>query len=96
MRVFRPLPSDHPIIGDKCAACGQLFFEGQRLTLVPVREPGDRVETVQAIALHATCSLRGKETVKGIIERIKDGDGSPFPVLTEQGQFTLEEVGLSD
>ena len=45
----------------------------------------------------ATCFLRGEEiqTPEGrrIVERVKEGDGSPFPVITTDGrQWRDEEV----
>lgn len=47
------------------------------------------------LVLHATCSLRGAKTTLGTIERIKDGDGSPFPVVIEGGRdVTFAEAGF--
>ena len=60
--------------------------------LVPVREPTGKIENVPAVPIHANCALCGADSDKGKIERIKDGDGSPYPVITEQGQFKIEEV----
>ena len=97
MRVFRPLPPEHPLIidGTICPICRQTFKAGERTTLAPVREaPQQGAETVPAIPLHATCALEGMKTRHGTITRIKNGDGSPFPVETTQGQFTLAEMEL--
>jgi len=99
MRVFRPLKADHPLVmdGDRCALCKRGFEAGERVTLAPARTPLAGFETVPAVPLHATCALEGMQTPAGEIERIKDGDGSPYPVLTTDGtQHTLAEAGLSE
>lgn len=109
-RVYPPLKEDHPLVLENlacpeiCPICKCRFFAGQRTTLLAPesREPS----TVPVVVCHASCALKGvKFTLtnsengsKSIftISRIKDGDGSPFPVETDQGmQFTLEEAGLS-
>ena len=97
MRVFQALTDKHPLVtsSNLCPLCQRPFVTGQRTVLAPCRE-ATKPETIQAIPLHATCSLAGMQTPKGLIERIKDGDASPFPVLTNEGQYTLEEVGLTD
>ena len=100
MRVFRPLKPDHPLVvdGDTCPVCKARFAPGARIVLTPVRPAVDGVETVQALPLHATCALAGAETALGVIERIKDGDGSPYPVIMVDGkrEYRIEEVeGLS-
>jgi len=63
--------------------------------------------TVEAAVICATCHMRGKEVVvpiragdhyrreRRIVERIKDGDASPYPVLTtDGGQFRDDEVSV--
>lgn len=53
--------------------------------------------TCRAKLVHAQCRLFGRQTKVGIIERVKDGDGSPFPIITTDGkQWRLSEAGLSD
>lgn len=99
MRVFAPLKGDHPLVteGDLCPLCRSTFRAGERIVLAPARAPQMGVESVPAIPLHATCALEGAKTPVGIVVRIKDGDGSPFPVLTADGQqHTLEEAGYSE
>lgn len=34
MRKFRPLPADHPLVGEKCEVCGELFEAGHETTLI--------------------------------------------------------------
>ena len=98
MRVFQPLREDHPLVQDRdvCPLCKKYFAAGERTMLAPAREPiAKKFELVPAIPVHASCALKGAETKVGIIARIKDGDGSPYPVVTESGkQFSLEDVGL--
>lgn len=97
MRIYAPLKQGHPLIGllGGCALCHEGFAEGQRTTLAPARMPLMRTEKVPAIPLHATCALEGMHVLGGTIARIKDGDGSPFPVLLVTGeQKTFAEVGL--
>ena len=97
-RVFRPLQKDHPLVtdGTRCGKCHEPFFGGQRVTLAAMHQ-ANRASTVEALPLHATCAYAGLETDLGEIERIKDGDGSPFPVVLTNGeQAGLEECGLSD
>ena len=95
IRVFDPLEPNHPLVTDAkvCAICDEPFLAGQRVVLAPVRYPA-YPEKVAAVPVHATCGLKGHRTQVGILERIKDGDGSPYPVVTDRGQFTLEEAGL--
>lgn len=100
MRIYPALAADHPSVGDNCWICVRPICAGQRTTLKACETP-DEVGSlsVEAKLCHATCVVRGLEvaTPKGrrIIERIKDGDASPYPVETTDGQqWTLEEVGL--
>lgn len=99
MRIYDPLPKDHPLVVDGriCGLCQSPFRPGQRVTLVPVRpaSPLLKAECVPALPLHAVCVFKGMLTAKGTIRRIKDGDASPYPVETDKGQFTLQEVGLA-
>src|SRR5216684_3515407 len=94
-----------------CALCHEGFSEGQRTVLAPVRTPLEGFESVPAVPVHATCALKGMRvspilrditsptydsTGSGVIERITDGNGSPFPVRLEDGrQYKFEEVGLT-
>jgi hypothetical protein len=88
--VFKPLQEGHPAIGTKCWICNQQIARGTRTALKPY-ETKDQTGsfTVEAKLICATCHLRG-ETVttdggERIVDRIKDGDGSPFPVITTDG-----------
>jgi hypothetical protein len=99
MRIFEALRDDHPLVtdGDKCAICKSPFLAGQRIVLAPARQPIQGVENVPAVPLHATCALRGMKLSNGeTIERIKDGNGSPYPVQCDKHQYTLEECGFTD
>lgn len=98
-RVFPPLKADHPLVkdGEPCPLCHKPFLAGQRVMLTPARTPQRGVETVQCFCGHATCCLRGAKTPVGEIDRIKDGDGSPFPVITTDGkQWRLREAGYEE
>jgi len=93
-----PLKDDHPLVCDplqRCASCHLTFAAGQRVLLIPIPEPPPGGHCIEALPAHATCVLKGRETPKGVIARIKDGDGSPYPVELEGGeQATLEECRL--
>lgn len=99
--VFSPLSGDHPIVAgcDRCWKCGQAFAAGMRVALAPI-ETSEQAGplTVEARPVCATCHLKGQEIAtpagRRIVEHIKDGDGSPFPVLTTDGrQWPETEVG---
>lgn len=99
MEIFGPLKETHPLVEKdsktRCAICYKKFYAYQRITLIPIPQT-QKGNTSQAIAAHATCVYRGIDTPVGIIERIKDGDGSPFPVLLMNGkQATLKECGIT-
>lgn len=98
MRIFAPLKPDHPLVQDAdiCPLCKSAFKAGERVVLRPARDPIEGVETVPGIPVHAHCALRGMKTPKGIIQKVKHGDGSPFCIETSEGQFKPSEVGLSD
>jgi hypothetical protein len=98
--VFFPLKEDHPLVidQDKCAKCGITFAPGMRTALMPIQTPEESGSfTVETKPICATCHMRGVrvfvETHAGdhrqarhrIVDRIKDGDGSPFPVITMDG-----------
>ena len=97
--IFAPLHGDHPCITNKdtCWLCGSPFHAGQRTALVPMEADSGPARNVQAKIVHADCRWRGREigTPDGlrVVERIKEGDGSPFPVLTTDGkQWKDEEI----
>jgi|GEM_PF-3229397 len=97
MRVFSPLKVDHPSINELCWICDKPLLAGQRPMLKPCQTTEESGSlTVEAKLVHATCGLRGLEIKgAGIIERIKDGDVSPFEVImTNNKQFKLSELGL--
>ena len=94
-RVFKPLGENHLLVVDRhvCPICQKEFCAGQRTTLLSAT--AEIASTLRAVPVHASCGLRGLRTERGKIERIKEGDGSPFPVVTTDGkQWTLGEVGL--
>jgi len=94
-KVFDPLKADHPLVVDKivCPLCKKYFYEHERVTLLSA--DSDYISTVQAVAVHARCGLRGVKTAHGEIRDIKDGDGSPFPVIMTDGkQYKPKELGL--
>ena len=63
------------------------------MTLIPIRTGGVYGNyTVPTLPAHANCVFRGAKSPKGTIVRIKDGDGSPFPVVTDKGQFRVDEI----
>jgi hypothetical protein len=97
--VFAPLQPDHPSVGTKCWKCGTVLGPGVRVALCAIETPDQTGSlTVEAKPVCATCHLKGAkiETPKGarIVSRIKEGDGSPFPVETTDGeQWGDDEVG---
>lgn len=96
MRICPPLKSGHPCIGEPCHICQKPFQTDERIVLIPVREPLVGPETVQALAAHARCALKGAKTLVGMIENVKDGDGSPYPIVTDKGQFKVTEAGYEE
>jgi hypothetical protein len=98
--VFEPLKPDHPLVrdSDHCWKCGVGFCAGMRTALLPYQSAEETGSlTVEARPVCATCFMRGTEisTPKGrrIVESIKQGDGSPFPVVTTDGkQWRADEV----
>ena len=101
MRIFKGLKSDRPLVtgNDKCWICAREFCVGHRVVLKTVEMTDMSGSlTVEAKPVHATCALRGKNIpYVGIIDRIKDGDASPYPVIMTDGkQYKLEEVGLEE
>ena len=98
--VFAPLKEDHPLVtdGDKCWICRMGFGPGTRVALRPFNTSDETGSmTVEAKAVCATCHLRGTEVVtpKGrrIVDRVKEGDASPFSVWTTDGnQWRDDEI----
>jgi hypothetical protein len=89
--VFAPLREDNPSRGRPCWKCGNILGAGSRVALIPIETPAETGSlTVRAEVICATCHLKGQEvkTPEGnrIVLRIKDGDGSPFPVETTDGK----------
>lgn len=98
-RIFAPLQADHPAVrdGKTCALCSRAFAAGERVTLISVTPR--IVSTVQAAIVHASCAFRGVyvdyQGKRSEIDRIKDGDASPYPVILCDGrQLTIAEAGL--
>ena len=90
--IFSPLEESHPLVSDgaECWICHTRFARGMRVALMPVETEEEAGSlTVKAECVCATCRLRGEEvntpTGRRIIERIKDGDGSPYPVILTNG-----------
>lgn len=95
-RIFAPLKETHPLVTDpaqSCGICHKPFYAAQRVMLLSAQ--AEMASTVEAAVVHASCALRGVKTRCGTICRIKDGDGSPFPVEMEDGgQRTFAECGI--
>ncbi len=100
--IYSPLPKEHPAVGEKCWKCAQTIGAGTRTGLQPIETTEQTgCSKVRAKVVCATCYLKGREigTPDGrrIVERILDGDGSPYPVHTTDGhQWTEEEVFHND
>lgn len=96
IRVFPPLKQGHPACSMKCWICSRSMSEGTRVVLKATQTQADAGSlTVEAKIVHATCALRGVEFTYGIIDYIKDGDGSPYEVVMTNGkQFKLSELEL--
>ncbi len=99
--VFPPLEESHPGIGMGCWICEKRIGVGTRVALKPF-ETMDQSGSlpVEAKLVCATCLLKGEEIMteggRRIVERIKDGDASPFPVETTDGlQWSEEEVSAA-
>jgi len=96
--VFSPLPKTHPAAGKNCWKCGCILSAGVRTALNPIEttdESGENIVRCEIVC--ATCHLKGKRVMTPIgariVERIKEGDGSPFPVeTTDSKQWRDEEI----
>lgn len=105
-RIYPPLSADHPCVTKSipCWICDRPFQAGQRTILVPIEaHDGPGFKNVEAKVVHATCRLRGREAIYWdgdkpltlIVERVKDGDGSPYAIETTDGrQWREDEVEL--
>ena len=94
--IYAPLNAEHPLVKnqDDCPLCKKPFCPGERTVLLSIN--CEIVSTVQAVAVHASCGLKGVRTEHGEIDYVKDGDASPYPVVTTDGkQWKFEELGLS-
>ena len=100
--VFSPLRAEHPGVGMSCWICARELTAGTRVALKPCETPDQTGSlTVESKLVCATCYLRGEPVMteggERVVERVKDGDASPFPVITTDGlQWTEEEVGRVD
>lgn len=96
--VFEPLPKDHPGVGMKCWTCKRVIGAGTRTALQAIETPDETGScTVGCELVCATCFLRGARIMTAggerIVERVKDGDASPYPVETTDGhQWERNEV----
>ncbi len=107
-RIFPPLSPIHPLVRDQtpCWICNRPFMESQRVVLVPIETAAQTgSSTVDAKVVHATCRLRGTRAtwwdgdkpVELIVDRVKDGDASPFAIETTDGrQWKDDEIELAD
>ena len=102
-RIYAPLEEDHPLVTGqhRCWICERGFSQGERTTLIHTETPEQSGSlTVEAKPAHATCAYKGSKHMNPggqivIIERIKDGNGSPFQVVTcDARQWKFEEIGL--
>lgn len=74
VRVFAPLPKDHPLVKEKvkCPVCHQEFKERDRVVLVPIQahgEEGIHDLTVMAIPVHVKCYWPG-EKIENLSKRV--------------------------
>ncbi len=98
--IFEPLGKDHPGVGMPCWICEKVIGAGTRTSLKPCETPDQTgSQTVESKLVCATCCLRGEAIMtdggRRIVDRVKDGDGSPFPVVTTDGlEWADGEVGL--
>lgn len=80
--VFNPLGGSHPVGNSPCWKCGNACGPDTRYAL-------HRVGT-EVMIICATCHLKGQtiQTPSGkrVVYRVKEGDGSPYPVETTDGQ----------
>lgn len=96
--VFEPLKEGHPGIGMKCWICDTELAAGTRVALKPCETPDQTGSlTVESKLVCGTCYLKGEtimtEGGMRIVERVKDGNGSPYPVITTDGlQWSEDEV----
>lgn len=98
--IYAPLTATHPLVadGEKCHFCKTPFIPGMRTGIIPWQTADETGSlTVEGRVVCATCKLRGTEintpVGRRIVERVKEGDGSPFPVVTTDGrQWRDEEV----
>lgn len=96
--VFAPLKADHPTVmdDDKCHYCDLPLTTGVRVALIPWQTADETGSlTVEARVVCATCSLRGREITtpvgRRIVQYVRDGDASPFPVVTTDGREWRDE-----
>ena len=96
--VFAPLKKDHPSVGERCWKCSEILDIGTRVGLCATETPDQSGSlTVEAAIICANCHLKGQKVMTPdgprIVEYVKRGDGSPFPVCTTDGkQWKDEEI----
>ena len=70
MRTYAPLTGDHPAIGTTCPRCGQIFAEGDRISLAIIGPASDedsakqqagRAYIAEADLVHADCKTGNKQ-----------------------------------
>lgn len=96
--ILPPIKADHPLAEHprKCWVCNRVVGQGVRIALVPFHTPEETGSyTVDARIVCGTCHLRGKtvNTPVGlrVVDKVKDGDGSPYPVVTTDNQQWKDE-----
>lgn len=94
--IFNPLKKDHPLIGDECPMCTNVFKIDERTVLVSIGDNNLLESNIRAIPVHARCAFEGAKTIKGKIIDILDGIDTEKPVVTDNGNFTFEECGLKE
>ena len=98
--IFNPLGANHPGVGQTCWICAKSLGPETRTSLRPCETPDQTGSyAVECRLVCATCALRGQAIMtdggQRIVEKIKDGDASPYPVVTTDGlQWEDAEVGI--
>ena len=98
--VFEPLGPTHPLVARRvnCWICDRPLATGTRTAIVARETPEEAgSSSLEGEIVCGTCHLRGKRirTPDGprIVLHVKEGDGSPYPVVTTDGrQWKADEV----
>ncbi len=98
--VFEPLGPTHPLVARRvnCWICDRPLARGTRTAIVARETPEEAgSSSLEGEIVCGTCHLRGKRirTPDGprIVLHVKEGDGSPYPVVTTDGRpWKADEV----